>query len=85
VRIFTTYSGANVVRFLISLQLFTRFVMVPLYWEIIEAAKQSIIPHSCSVCHTVLTLCHESLFYEYNGVFDSAYDALLLKQFNESI
>jgi hypothetical protein len=80
-----TYWRANVARFSISVKLFTRFGMVPLYWAIIEAAKQSLIPYSCSVCRTVLTLCHESLFCEYNGVFDSAYDALLLKRFNESI
>jgi hypothetical protein len=85
VRIFTTYSRVNIARFSISVQLFTHFGMVPLYWAIVEAAKQSLIPHSCSVCRTVLTLCHESLFCEYNGVFDSAYDALLLKRFNESI
>jgi hypothetical protein len=78
-------SRANVVRFSMSLQLFTHFGMVPLYWAIIEGAKQSLIPHSCSVCRTVLTLCHESLFCEYNGVFNSAYDALLLKRFNVSI
>jgi hypothetical protein len=85
VRIFTTYSRANVVRLSMSLQLFTRFGMVPLYWAIIEAAKQSLIPHSRSVCHTVLTLCHEYLLCEYNDVFDSAYDALLSKRFNDSI
>jgi hypothetical protein len=75
-----TCSRANVVRFSMSLQLFTRFGMVPLYWAIIEGARQSLIPHSCSVCRTVLTLCHESLFCEYNDVFNSAYDALLLKR-----
>jgi hypothetical protein len=68
VRIFTTYSRANVVRLSMSIQLFTHFCMVPLYWAIIEAAKQSLIPHYCSVCRTFLTLCHESLFCEYHGV-----------------
>jgi hypothetical protein len=77
-----TYLRANVVRLSTSLQLFNRFGMVPLYWAISEAAKQSLIPHSSSFCCTVLTLCYESLFCEYNGVFDSA---LLLKRFNESI
>jgi hypothetical protein len=84
-RIFTTYSRANVVRLSMSPYFFILFDMAPLYWAIIEAAKQSLIPHSSSICRAVLTLCHESLFCEYNGVFDSAYDALLSKWFSESI
>jgi hypothetical protein len=63
----------------------TAFHLVTLYWAIVEAATQILIPHYCSVCRTALILCHESLFCECNGVFNSAYDALLSKRFNDSI
>jgi hypothetical protein len=44
---------------------FTLFDIVPLYWATVEAATQFIMPHSSSMCCSVLILCPESVFWEF--------------------